>query len=149
MTVRRYRGTEMLWRSSTPATPLECTLTKNGLVSPLECALTKSLDLKSLGITLFQKGGGGGGKTELSVTASSSGSGRGASSSGWRALRQTCAGCRESCSPWFVDRAPSGPESRWRASHGVWRGKGFRGQSRSARCAAAQRRCARVRGRRL
>src|SRR3989442_1352632 len=34
---------------------LMTSLTKNSLVSPLECALTKSLDLKSHGITLFQK----------------------------------------------------------------------------------------------
>ena len=41
-------------------TRLECTLTKNGLLSSLECTDTNSLDLKFHGITLFQKKGGGG-----------------------------------------------------------------------------------------
>jgi len=60
-----FGGAEVLWRSAPQVlwkmqthqecpprriTPLECTLTKNGLVSPLEFTVTNSLDLKSPGI---------------------------------------------------------------------------------------------------
>src|SRR5712692_4401786 len=38
-----------------PATPLECTLTENALVSPVDATLTKSKDLKFLGMTFLQK----------------------------------------------------------------------------------------------
>src|SRR5712692_11073254 len=48
-----FRGAEVLWRSSTPVTPLECTDTKNAPASPLESTDTNSLHLKFHGITLF------------------------------------------------------------------------------------------------
>ena len=50
----------MLWCSPTPVTPLGCALTKNASVSALECALTNSLDLKSFGISTYEKGRGEG-----------------------------------------------------------------------------------------
>jgi len=50
----------MLWSSPTPVTPLGCALTKNASVSALECALTNSLDLKSFGISTYEKGRGEG-----------------------------------------------------------------------------------------
>ncbi len=50
----------MFWCSSKPASPLQCTLTKNAPVSPLQSTLTELLDLKSPGITFLQKKGGGG-----------------------------------------------------------------------------------------
>src|SRR6267143_940099 len=137
MTVRRYGGTEMLV----------------AVVHARNSFRMRSYKIIGLKVpwnhTLPKKEGEGGGETEFSVTAASSGSGREASSNGWRALRQTCTGCRGGREPWSVGRAPNAREFRWRANHGVWRGRGFRGRSRSARCAAAQRRCARVRGRRL
>jgi hypothetical protein len=54
-----FEGAEVLWRSSTTVTPLECTDTKNGLVSPLECTDTKSLDLKSFRFHSYKKHPGG------------------------------------------------------------------------------------------
>ena len=50
----------MPWCWSMPASPLECTLTRNAPANPLDSALTKSLDLNLLGIKLLQKRGGGG-----------------------------------------------------------------------------------------
>src|SRR5713101_8411043 len=54
-----FGGAEVLWRSTTAVTPLECTDTKNGPASPLECTDTKSLDLKSFRIHCYKKGGWG------------------------------------------------------------------------------------------
>jgi len=56
-----FGGAEVLWRSATAITPLECTLTKSVLVSPLECTDTKSLDLKSFRFHSYKKRGVGGG----------------------------------------------------------------------------------------
>ena len=55
-----FAGAEVLWRSSTPVTPLECALTKNAPASPLEYALTELLDSKPFRFCTYKKRGGGG-----------------------------------------------------------------------------------------
>src|SRR5712691_4878444 len=54
-----FAGAEVLWRSATPVTALECTDTKNGLISPLECTDTNPLGLKSFRFRSYKKPQGG------------------------------------------------------------------------------------------
>jgi len=57
-----FGGAEVLWRSATAVTPLECALTRHrqGPVNPLESALTRLLGLKSFRFCTYKKKGGGG-----------------------------------------------------------------------------------------
>ncbi len=54
-------------RMSIPASPLQCTLTRNARASPLESTLTKLLNLKSPGMNTYKKRGEGGIVTDSSL----------------------------------------------------------------------------------
>ncbi len=54
-------------RMSVPASPLQCTLTRNARASALESALAKLLNLKSPGMNTYKKRGEGGIVTDSSL----------------------------------------------------------------------------------
>ncbi len=56
---RNFRPPTSYLRPPEPASPLECTLTKNAPASPLESTLAKLLDLKSPGMNTYKKSGWG------------------------------------------------------------------------------------------